>query len=73
MYAINRGVHVLVTKPATQTLKDHQELVRAAREKGVLCMVEHHKRFDPAYADARQRARDELGDFELLLLVHEST
>ncbi|TKY90447.1 hypothetical protein EX895_000445 [Sporisorium graminicola] len=62
MYAIQRGVHVLVTKPATQTLKDHQALVDAAAKAGVLCMVEHHKRFDPAYADARQRARDELGD-----------
>ncbi|CDR98628.1 uncharacterized protein SPSC_02412 [Sporisorium scitamineum] len=62
MYAIQRKIHVLVTKPATQTLKDHQALVEAAAEQGVLCMVEHHKRFDPAYADARQRARDELGD-----------
>ncbi|EST09806.1 Oxidoreductase, N-terminal [Kalmanozyma brasiliensis GHG001] len=62
LYAIRRKVHVLVTKPATQTLKDHQELVKAAREEGVLCMVEHHKRFDPAYADARERARAELGD-----------
>ncbi|SPO19821.1 probable NAD binding Rossmann fold oxidoreductase [Ustilago trichophora] len=62
MYAINRGIHVLVTKPATQSLKHHQQLVKAAAQQGVLCMVEHHKRFDPAYADARQRARDELGD-----------
>lgn len=62
MYAIKRGIHVLVTKPATQSLKHHQELVKAAAHEGVLCMVEHHKRFDPAYADARQRARDELGD-----------
>ncbi|SNX81488.1 probable NAD binding Rossmann fold oxidoreductase [Melanopsichium pennsylvanicum] len=62
LYAIQRGIHVLVTKPATQTLSDHQKLIKAAQDKGVLCMVEHHKRFDPAYADARQRARDELGD-----------
>ena len=62
MYAIERGIHVLVTKPATQSLEDHQKLVKAAAAKGVLCYVEHHKRFDPAYADARQRARDELGD-----------
>lgn len=62
LYAIRRKIHVLVTKPATQKLKDHQELVKAAQKEGVLCMVEHHKRFDPAYADARQRARDDLGD-----------
>ncbi|GAC96750.1 NAD binding Rossmann fold oxidoreductase [Pseudozyma hubeiensis SY62] len=62
LYAITRKIHVLVTKPATQSLQHHQELVKAARENGVLCMVEHHKRFDPAYADARQRTRDSLGD-----------
>lgn len=61
-YAIERGVHVLVTKPATQTLEHHQALIKLAEEKGVVCMVEHHKRFDPAYADARERARAELGD-----------
>lgn len=63
MYAIQRKIHVLVTKPATQTLAHHQMLVEQAAKHGVLCMVEHHKRFDPAYADARQRARDSLGDF----------
>ena len=62
MYAIQRKIHVLVTKPATQTLEHHQQLVRAAHQYGVLCMVEHHKRFDPAYADARHRARQQLGD-----------
>ena len=34
MYAINKGIHVLVTKPAVKTLEHHQELVRAAKEKG---------------------------------------
>ncbi|GAK62496.1 uncharacterized protein PAN0_001c0696 [Moesziomyces antarcticus] len=62
MYAIQRKIHVLVTKPATQTLEHHQKLVEAAEKQGVLCMVEHHKRFDPAYADARERARSGLGD-----------
>lgn len=62
MYAIQRKIHVLVTKPATQTLEHHQTLVDEAAKHGVLCMVEHHKRFDPAYADARHRARDSLGD-----------
>lgn len=35
LYAIRRGVHVLVTKPAVKTLKEHMELVRAAQEEGV--------------------------------------
>lgn len=33
-----------------------------ARDNGVFVFIEHHKRFDPAYADAKARARN-LGDF----------
>ncbi|RDA94205.1 hypothetical protein CP533_0629 [Ophiocordyceps camponoti-saundersi (nom. inval.)] len=62
LYAVDRGVHVLVTKPAVQKLADHQELLRRARKNKVFVFVEHHKRFDPVYADARARART-LGDF----------
>mmetsp|Transcript_11586 Transcript_11586/g.21986 ORF Transcript_11586/g.21986 Transcript_11586/m.21986 type:complete len:415 (-) Transcript_11586:12-1256(-) len=60
--ALQRGVHVLVTKPMVKTLAQHKELVRIAREKGVLLQIEVHKRFDPIYNDARQRLQN-LGDF----------
>ena len=62
MYAIQRGCHVLITKPATKLLKDHLDLLAASRKHHVFVYVEHHKRFDPAYADARYRAK-KLGDF----------
>ncbi|KAJ3895084.1 hypothetical protein GG344DRAFT_86152 [Lentinula edodes] len=62
MYAIERGIHVLVTKPAVQLLSHHNELIAAAKKYGVVCMVEHHKRFDPAYSDARAKA-ESLGEF----------
>lgn len=62
MYAIERGLHVLVTKPATQLLSHHNELIAAARKHKVVCFVEHHKRFDPAYADAKAKAAN-LGEF----------
>ncbi|KAF4120848.1 D-galacturonate reductase [Geosmithia morbida] len=62
LYAIERGIHVLLTKPAVKELDHHQELIRRAREKNVYVFVEHHKRFDPAYSDARFRAQ-KLGDF----------
>ncbi|RSH92126.1 hypothetical protein EHS25_008541 [Saitozyma podzolica] len=39
--ALNLGHHVLVTKPATQTLQDHQALADLAAEKGLVCFVEH--------------------------------
>jgi D-galacturonate reductase len=44
MYAIERGMHVLVTKPAVQTLQHHNELIAAAKKHDVVCFVEHHKR-----------------------------
>lgn len=52
----------MITKPATQRLEDHLALVDAARKHGVFVFIEHHKRFDPAYSDARAKART-LGDF----------
>ena len=60
--AIERGLHVLVTKPPVKTLEEHGSLVEAARRKNVLVAVEVHKRWDPMYADARDRIR-KLGDF----------
>lgn len=56
MYAIQKGVHVMVTKPAVMKLQDHQQLMEAARKHNVFVYVEHHKRYDPAYADARHKA-----------------
>lgn len=44
MYAIEHGLHVLVTKPATQLLSHHNTLIDAAKKHNVICFVEHHKR-----------------------------
>jgi D-galacturonate reductase len=63
LYAIRKGIHVLVTKPAVKTLADHQELMAEAKKHNVFVYVEHHKRYDPAYADARHRAKTQLGNF----------
>ena len=64
MYAIERGVHVMVTKPAVMTVAAHRTLIDAARKNNVLVLVEYHKRYDPIYADARQRVRETMGDFQ---------
>jgi D-galacturonate reductase len=61
-YAIERGIHVMITKPATQLLSHHLELLTLARSKNVFVYIEHHKRFDPAYTDAKYRSTH-LGDF----------
>ena len=46
-YAIERGLHVLVTKPATQLLSHHLELIDLSKKHNVVCFVEHHKRCVP--------------------------
>ena len=61
-YAIERGIHVMITKPATQLLAHHLELLDLSRKHGVYVYIEHHKRFDPAYTDAKYRSKN-LGDF----------
>ncbi|KAJ9496934.1 hypothetical protein H2202_007711 [Exophiala xenobiotica] len=61
-YAIERGVHVMLTKPATKLLTHHLDLLSLAQKHKVFVYIEHHKRFDPAYADAKFRSRN-LGDF----------
>jgi D-galacturonate reductase len=60
--AIARGLHVLVAKPVVKILKEHLELQEAAAKAGVICAVEYHKRWDPIFLDARERAR-KLGNF----------
>mmetsp|Transcript_14333 Transcript_14333/g.21868 ORF Transcript_14333/g.21868 Transcript_14333/m.21868 type:complete len:423 (+) Transcript_14333:73-1341(+) len=66
MDCIKKGMHVMVTKPIVQTLEHHLALTKAALENNVLVAVEVHKRLDPFYADARDRARKTLGDFQYL-------
>ncbi|KAG4034445.1 hypothetical protein MFRU_003g04080 [Monilinia fructicola] len=62
LYAIERKIHVLITKPAVKILSQHLELLEAAKKHGVFVYIEHHKRFDPAYSDARHKSLG-LGDF----------
>jgi D-galacturonate reductase len=62
MEAVDRGLHVLIAKPIVKTLEEHLTLAEAARRRGVLVAMEVHKRWDPIYADARDRIRT-LGEF----------
>lgn len=60
--ALERGLHVMATKPVVKTTAEHRRLMKKAEEKNVLLQIEVHKRFDPVYNDARQRVQ-KLGDF----------
>lgn len=66
LQCINNGMHVMVTKPIVQNLHHHRILAEAADKNNVLVGVEVHKRLDPFYADARDRARSELGNFQYM-------
>jgi len=61
--AVQRGLHVLVTKPIVKDLSEHIELSKLATEKNVLVAIEVHKRWDPMYFDIYHRIRTQFGDF----------
>ncbi len=45
---LERGLHVLVEKPVTETLEEARDLVALASSKGVVLQVGHLERFNPA-------------------------
>ncbi len=55
MEAIQRGKGVLVEKPISHTVESAEQMIRAARQKGVTLMVGHTLRFNPAWAQAKER------------------
>jgi D-galacturonate reductase len=63
--ALMAGMHVLVAKPLVKTTKQHEALQKLAKEKGLLLMLEVHKRFDPLYADAVDQIAT-FGDFSYM-------
>jgi predicted dehydrogenase len=50
---LDSGVHVLIEKPITETLEQAQALVQAAEAKGVVVLVGHIERFNPAYIELK--------------------
>lgn len=51
---IRSGVHVLVEKPIAATYSEAVDMVREAREHGVILMVGHIERFNPAVQKFRE-------------------
>ncbi|NBX84139.1 MAG: gfo/Idh/MocA family oxidoreductase [Gammaproteobacteria bacterium] len=50
-YCLEKGVHVLVEKPITQTLQEAMILNQLAKEKSLVLQVGHLERFNPAYSE----------------------
>lgn len=59
-YFIARGCHVLIEKPLTTTLAEADELIRLAKEHGVVVGVGHLERFNPAVQWIRPRVETPL-------------
>lgn len=55
---IESGVHTLVEKPVTQTVREADVLIAAAQRAGVVLAVGHSERFNPAVAAARPYITD---------------
>ena len=68
--AIERGLHVLLTKPPVKVLKEHKALIDAANRQEVLVAVEVHKRWDPIYVDARDHVSDKQIRYNDVFLIH---
>lgn len=63
MDAIEAGKHILVEKPIAFTLKEAEEMVKAAHEKGVILATGHVERFNPAVQKAKELLEnDVIGD-----------
>lgn len=52
--AIARGIHVLVEKPIAQSVEEGRRIIEAAKEAGVMLMIGHVERFNPAVQSIRQ-------------------
>ncbi|UCD02642.1 MAG: Gfo/Idh/MocA family oxidoreductase [Candidatus Aenigmatarchaeota archaeon] len=51
---IDRGLHLLVEKPITKSVKDAEELVLLAKKRGIKLAVGHIERFNPAVQELKK-------------------
>jgi predicted dehydrogenase len=59
---IQRGIHVLIEKPIAATVREGMMIADQARTAGVICMVGHVERFNPAVVELKRRLENgELG------------
>jgi predicted dehydrogenase len=66
MKCLNKGVHILVEKPITETLEQAEMLVKLAEKQNILVQVGHIERFNPAYMELKN-VLDELRPMAITL------
>jgi predicted dehydrogenase len=57
-HSLDKGVHVLIEKPITQSIEEATELTEIAEASGLICMVGHIERFNPAYQELKNVLED---------------
>ena len=55
---LERGLHVMVEKPITETIEQAQQLVQMADERGLILQVGHIERFNPAFIELKHVTED---------------
>jgi virulence factor len=55
---LNRGLHVLVEKPITESVEQAEQLVQIADERGLILQVGHIERFNPAFIELKNVTDD---------------
>lgn len=64
LYALEKGLHVLVEKPMTMNTVQGLKLVKMAEDKNLVLQVDFHKRYDPFHMEIKQMAENEkFGEF----------
>ena len=56
--AIQKGKHVFIEKPITNTLQEANSLIEKANEHGVMGQVGHVERFNPAFLSVKDQIRE---------------
>jgi len=54
-FFLEKGIHINVEKPMTVTVEQAYELVRIAKEKGLVLCVGHSERFNPAFRELKTK------------------
>lgn len=64
------GKHIFCEKPVDLSVPRAEACARAVAEAGVACMIGFQRRFDPTFAEAKQRlARGDIGAAEMLVVT----
>jgi UDP-N-acetylglucosamine 3-dehydrogenase len=59
---VNMGKHILVEKPIAKTVLEAEEILRAAKKKGILLTVGHIERFNPAVQKLKEILENKIGE-----------